>query len=84
MRDTFVATLLEAAKTDKNIILMTGDLGYGVLDTFQKELPNQFINSGVNEQAMMGMAAGYASTASAFLSTVLLFSNTSASRADSK
>ena len=62
MRDTFVATLLEAAKTDKNIILMTGDLGYGVLDTFQKELPNQFINSGVNEQAMMGMAAGYAST----------------------
>ena len=62
MRDTFVATLLEAAKKDKNIILMTGDLGYGVLDTFQKELPNQFINSGVNEQAMMGMAAGYAST----------------------
>lgn len=62
MRDTFVATLLEAAKKDKNIILMTGDLGYGVLDTFEKELPSQFINSGVNEQAMMGMAAGYAST----------------------
>ena len=62
MRDTFVKTLLEAAKKDKNIILMTGDLGYGVLDTFQKELPDQFINSGVNEQAMMGMAAGYAST----------------------
>ena len=62
MRDTFVKTLLEAAKKDKNIILMTGDLGYGVLDTFEKELPGQFINSGVNEQAMMGMAAGYAST----------------------
>lgn len=62
MRDTFVATLLEAAKKDKNIILMTGDLGYGVLDTFEKELPDQFINSGVNEQAMTGMAAGYAST----------------------
>ena len=62
MRDTFVATLLEAAKKDKNIILMTGDLGYGVLETFQRELPDQFINSGVNEQAMMGMAAGYAST----------------------
>lgn len=62
MRDTFVVTLLEAAKKDKNIILMTGDLGYGVLDTFQRELPDQFINSGVNEQAMMGMAAGYAST----------------------
>ena len=62
MRDTFVKTLLEAAKKDKNLILMTGDLGYGVLDTFEKELPGQFINSGVNEQAMMGMAAGYAST----------------------
>ena len=62
MRDTFVKTLLAAAKNDPNIILMTGDLGYGVLDTFQKELPAQFINSGVNEQAMMGMAAGYAST----------------------
>ena len=62
MRDTFVKSLLEEAKRDSNIILMTGDLGYGVLDTFQKELPEQFINSGVNEQALMGMAGGYAST----------------------
>ena len=62
MRDTFVKTLLIAAKKDPNIVLMTGDLGFGVLDQFQKELPDQFINSGVNEQAMMGMAAGYAST----------------------
>ena len=62
MRDAFVKTLLEEAKKDKNIILITGDLGFGVLDKFQKELPNQFINSGVNEQAMMGMAAGIAST----------------------
>lgn len=62
MRDAFVETLLEEAKKDKNIILITGDLGFGVLDKFQKELPNQFINSGVNEQAMMGMAAGIAST----------------------
>ena len=62
MRDTFVATLLEQAKLNKNIILITGDLGFGVLEKFQKELPNQFINSGVNEQTMMGMAAGIAST----------------------
>jgi len=62
MRDAFVKTLLEEAKKDENIILITGDLGFGVLDDFQKELPNQFINSGVNEQAMMGMAAGIAST----------------------
>ena len=62
MRDAFVETLLEEAKKDKNIILITGDLGFGVLDKFQRELPNQFINAGVNEQAMMGMAAGIAST----------------------
>jgi transketolase len=62
MRDAFVKTLLEEAKKNENIILITGDLGFGVLDEFQKELPNQFINSGVNEQAMMGMAAGIAST----------------------
>lgn len=62
MRDTFVETLLEEAKRDQNIILITGDLGFGVLDKFQKELPDQFINSGVNEQTMMGMAAGIAST----------------------
>jgi transketolase len=43
MRDAFVKTLLKEAKKDKNIILITGDLGFGVLDEFQKELPNQFI-----------------------------------------
>lgn len=62
MRDVFVETLLEEAKKDQRIILITGDLGFGVLDEFQRELPNQFINSGVNEQTMMGMAAGIAST----------------------
>jgi transketolase len=62
MRDAFVKALLEEAKKDQNIILVTGDLGFGVLDEFQRELPDQFINSGVNEQAMMGMAAGMAST----------------------
>jgi transketolase len=62
MRDAFVETLLEEARVNKNIFLITGDLGFGVLDKFQKELPDQFINSGVNEQTMMGMAAGIAST----------------------
>lgn len=62
MRDAFIRTLLTEAKKNPNIILITGDLGFGVLDEFQKELPAQFINSGVNEQTMMGMAAGIAST----------------------
>lgn len=62
MRDTFVETLLEVAKKDSNVILITGDLGFGVLEKFEKALPNQYINAGVAEQAMLGLAAGMAST----------------------
>jgi transketolase len=62
MRNTFIQTLLENAKLDPNIVFITGDLGFGVIENFQKQLPNQFINAGVSEQAMMGMAAGIAST----------------------
>lgn len=62
MRDAFINSLLQEARIDSNIVLITGDLGFGVLETFQKELPNQFINSGINEQTMMGLAAGFAST----------------------
>jgi transketolase len=49
------------AHKDSSIILITGDLGYGVLDDFAGELPNQYINAGVTEQSMMSMAAGLAS-----------------------
>lgn len=61
MRNTFVNEILSAAKTDKRIVLITGDLGYGVVDNFAKELPDQYINFGINEQTMMGAAAGLAS-----------------------
>jgi transketolase len=55
-------TLLDNAKKDPNIVFITGDLGFGVIEDFQSQLPGQFINAGVSEQAMMGMAAGIAST----------------------
>jgi transketolase len=61
MRNTFAAELLKAAKANPRIVLITGDLGFGVFDEFRSELPLQFINSGVAEQSMMGMAAGLAS-----------------------
>lgn len=60
MRNTFVDSLLIEAKRDDRIILITGDLGYGVVDVFAKELPNQFINFGINEQTMMSAAGGLA------------------------
>ena len=47
MRESFIQTLTNEAKNDENIVLITGDLGFGILDNFQKELPNQFINSGI-------------------------------------
>lgn len=62
MRDTFVQTLLEEAQKDPNVVLITGDLGFGVLEKFESALPNQYINAGVAEQAMLGLAAGMAST----------------------
>jgi len=60
MRNTFVNALLSLARTDRNIVLITGDLGFGVLADFAKELPGQFINAGIAEQNMMGVATGLA------------------------
>ena len=60
MRDTFVKTLLEIAKKDKNVYLITGDLGFGVLKPFWEQLPDQIINAGIAEQNMTSIAAGLA------------------------
>lgn len=60
MRDTFVRTLIDIAKEDKNVHLITGDLGFGVLKPFWEQLPNQFTNAGIAEQNMTGFAAGLA------------------------
>jgi transketolase len=48
------------AKKDKDIILLTGDLGYSFIEKFQEELPNQFINAGIAEQNATGIAGGLA------------------------
>lgn len=60
MRDTFVRTLIELAKNDKNIELITGDLGFGVLKPFWEQCPDQFTNAGIAEQNMTTVAAGMA------------------------
>mgnify|MGYP002507927029 CR=1 FL=1 len=60
MRDTFVHTLIGLAKKNKNIELLTGDLGFGVLKPFWEEVPNQFTNAGIAEQNMTTVAAGMA------------------------
>ena len=60
MRIAFVNTLQELAKKNKNIMLLTGDLGYSVFERYIKLFPKQFINIGVAEQNMTGVAAGMA------------------------
>jgi len=61
MRTTFVNILIQKAKDNKNIHLVTGDLGFGVLQPFIDQLPKQYVNAGVAEQNMMAMAGGMAS-----------------------
>jgi transketolase len=61
MRDIFIEELISAAEENSSIRLIVGDLGYGVIESFRERFPNQFINAGVAEQNMMGMAAGMAS-----------------------
>jgi transketolase len=53
--------LHKKASLDSNFMLLTGDLGFGVVEKFQNSYPAQFINCGVAEQNMIGMAAGLAS-----------------------
>lgn len=60
MRNTFVKTLIDVAKNDKNIELLTGDLGFGVLKPYWEALPDQFTNAGIAEQNMTTVAAGMA------------------------
>lgn len=61
MRSAFIDELVTAAEINENIVLMIGDLGYGVVEPFAKRFPSRFFNAGVAEQNMMGMAAGLAS-----------------------
>jgi transketolase len=60
MRKEFADELLKHAKENKNIILLTGDLGFGLWDSFRDILPEQFYNVGASEQTMLDIAVGIA------------------------
>ena len=60
MRVAFSESLVQLAKADANVLLLTGDHGYALFDDFRRECPEQYINAGVAEQNMVGMAAGLA------------------------
>jgi transketolase len=60
MRKLFIEELTKQAEKNKKIILIVGDLGYGVIELFKKKFPERFYNAGVAEQSMAGLASGLA------------------------
>lgn len=62
MRTSFINQLLEEAKTNEKIFLIIGDLGYHVVEPFMEAIPKRFLNAGIAEQNMAGVAAGLAMT----------------------
>lgn len=62
MRTNFINQLIEEARHNDKIFLLVGDLGYHVIEPFAEEFPDRFLNVGIAEQNMAGIAAGLAMT----------------------
>jgi transketolase len=62
VRDAVIGALTELAAADPRVTLLTGDLGFKVLDEFRDRFPDRFLNAGVAEQNMTAMACGMALT----------------------
>lgn len=60
MRSAFFRAIMQLAEQDERIHLVVGDLGFGVVEPFVQKFPNRFLNPGVAEQNMTGVAAGIA------------------------
>jgi len=60
MRTAFIRALLDLADKDKSVFLLVGDMGYSVVEPFAEKYPERFLNVGVAEQNMIGVAAGLA------------------------
>ncbi len=60
MRTAFINQLIEEAKTNEKIFLLVGDLGFSVVEPFAESFPERFLNVGIAEQNMAGLAAGLA------------------------
>ncbi len=60
MRTAFIQQLTKEAKSNDKIFLIVGDLGFSVVEEFANLFPNRFLNAGIAEQNMIGVAAGLA------------------------
>jgi transketolase len=61
VRGAFIQELIQQARLRPEIFLVVGDLGFSVVEPFAEEFPDRFLNAGVAEQNMTGVAAGLAS-----------------------
>jgi transketolase len=62
MRNSFIDLLTESAIKDPRILLITADLGFGVVERFRERVPNQFYNLGITEQSAVSISCGLAAT----------------------
>ncbi len=60
MRKLFFKHLNELMKKDKNVFFLTGDLGFSFFEEIKENFPDRFINCGIMEQSMIGIASGLA------------------------
>ena len=60
MRTAFIDQLIIEARKNEKIFLLVGDLGFSVVEPFEEEFPDRYINVGICEQNMAGVAAGLA------------------------
>ena len=60
MRTTFINQLVEEARQNERIFLLVGDLGFHVVEPFAEAFPERFLNVGICEQNMAGIAGGLA------------------------
>jgi transketolase len=60
VRTAFIQTITQLAEADPRVMLLVGDLGFGVVEPFAARFPRQFVNVGIAEQNMIGVAAGLA------------------------
>ncbi len=60
MRRKFGKIISDLAKKDDKIFLIVGDIGFGIFDDFRKNHPKRFLNLGICEQSIIGVASGMA------------------------
>jgi len=60
LRAAFISALIDLARNDESIFLLVGDVGYSLVEPYAQEFPQRFVNIGIAEQNMTGIATGLA------------------------